>query len=232
MGNRLWGPRPKWENLPTELIRAIGQEISFKPWEEATVRPLCNGEKMSSNTLYELLLHYLDCCKRGQVIPLDLSLSAPSNFSVESLAKILIRIAILIKDGDKPFKDRIDSKHLSQCRGCKVYLLQVVDVFLVSVEQHLNSNGTINTFYQEVAGQLLSEDSDLIDLDKITVNVFLVQDPSSIGNFESAFIYEMEKAVEAGVELSKDYVQQLANKAAALSNLITSSPKPSNPWAN
>ncbi|OGB75132.1 hypothetical protein A2810_00660 [candidate division Kazan bacterium RIFCSPHIGHO2_01_FULL_49_10] len=220
----------RWVDLPTELIRAVGRTVGFDPWKKAVVRPLRNGQGMTGGALYSLLLRYLDDCKRGGEIPLELSVAAPLNFSVESLAKILVRIAILIKDGNKLAKDRRRPEQFAEHPSDLYGLLCVLDAFLYGVEQY---GGEAGTFYHELAYRLIMPMEDTSSSDSTwVVEITLPADPVLLGNFEVAFIYEVRQAIKAGEELSGDKVQRIANRAAAMADLITCSPKPENPWTN
>ncbi|OGB74110.1 hypothetical protein A2V68_02130 [candidate division Kazan bacterium RBG_13_50_9] len=222
-----------WKDLPTELIRAVGRKISFEPWEEAEAEALPNGGKLSSDALYGLLLRHLEFW-RGRVkeMPLELSSATPRNLSVEMLANALVRITILVKDGNKPAKDRRGPEHFARCLRCQLRLLHSLEFFLESIEDYLSPSREPHTFYHLLALPLIALLSEISPpLPALVIRV-ISPDPALLGNFQVAFDQEMAEAIKAGGELSKEKLRQMVEKASALAGMITYFPKPEDPSNN
>lgn len=148
---------PKWQDLPTQLIRAVGRIISYPPWQEAFARKIRKAEVITDQTLYALVRHHADQVRKGcKQFPLELSPRVPTGFTVENLAKILVRIVILEEGGNKPERERIEPSHFASCPICRFQLLRHLDIFVMTASDEECP------FYTHIAGPLRKEIAQLI----------------------------------------------------------------------
>lgn len=223
----------RWKDLPTELIRAVGRKIGFKPWERAKADALDNSNELSSDALYGLLLRYLDFW-RGRVkkMPLELSLAAPRDLSVEMLANALVRIAILVKDCNKPAKDRRKPEHFARCPYCQLRLLGDLEIFLDSVVNHLGSKDD-GSFYHRLALPLMMLLGEVPPpAPALAIIEVASPDPAMLDNFKVAFDREMAEAMKSGEGMSKEKFEKIVKRATALANVVTYGPRPDDPSTN
>jgi hypothetical protein len=228
--------KSSWKDLPTKLIQAVGRIIGMEFWEKAEVEEPLSGE-ISADALYDLLLRYLEWWRpRLKAMPMELAPQIPAGFGVEMLANLLVRIAILVEDGNMPAIYRKKPEHFGGCMECQLQLLYILELFLDQVEVSLGSVCEEHTFYHHLAASTILLSNEAISSHLAGACYLLVEIPGASKEFAETFMacfeQEIEKELKAGTELSEDSLREMARRAITMAKVMTGAPQPGDPRLN
>jgi len=124
----------KWRDLPTRLIRAVGEIIGYSPWERAFTREVQKVENVTDDNVLIFLRACAEKVKQEcRHFPPDLISGIPAELTAEKIAEVLVRLALVEENDRRPDGSKIGPRHFAVSTVCRFKLLYSLDRFLASL---------------------------------------------------------------------------------------------------